>query len=64
MTTEEAYIKYICSNCINENDEECEIRRRYDNTTFCKGYKKGNKIEGFKWQEFRIAKYERCLMRK
>ena len=35
MTTEEAYIEHICSNCINPNDEECEIKRRYDNTTFC-----------------------------
>lgn len=64
MTTEQSYIKYICSNCINENDEECEIRHRYDNTTFCKGYIKGNKIEGYKWSEYRTAKYERCLMRK
>ncbi|MCI8482225.1 MAG: hypothetical protein HFJ27_03990 [Clostridia bacterium] len=37
MTTEEAYIKHICSNCTNT--EECEIRTRYDNTIFCKGYK-------------------------
>lgn len=64
MTTEEAYIKYICSNCINPNDEECEIRHRYDNTTFCKGYKKGSKLEGYKQLEYRTAKYERCLMRK
>ncbi len=38
MTTEEAYIKHICSNCTNT--EECEIRTRYDNTMYCKGYKK------------------------
>ena len=64
MTTEQSYIKYICSNCVNPNDEECEIRHRYDNKTFCKGYIKGNKIEGYKWSEHRTAKYESCLMRK
>lgn len=64
MTTEQSYIKHICSNCINPNDEECEIRHRYDNTTFCKGYKKGSKLEGYKQLEYRTAKYESCLMRK
>ena len=39
MTIEQIYTKYICSNCINPNDEECEIKRRYNNTVFCKGYK-------------------------
>lgn len=64
MTTEQSYIKYICSNCMNPNDEECEIRRRYDNTTFCKGYIKGNKLEGYKKPLERTANIGHCVMPK
>ena len=39
MTIEEVYEKYICS---NENIEQCEIRTRLDNTTYCDGYRKRN----------------------
>ena len=38
MTTEEVFIKYICSNCKNTDDTQCEIRTKIDNTTYCYGY--------------------------
>lgn len=62
MTTEQAYTKYICSNCKNTNIEECEIRTRIDNTTYCKGYTKGNNVEGYKNPIYRTAKIEHCVM--
>ncbi len=45
ITTEEAYTKYICSNCINTDESKCEIRIRYDNTMYCKGYIKDKTLE-------------------
>lgn len=62
MTIEEVYAKYICSNCSNEDIEQCEIRTRLDNTTYCDGYKKGNKLEGYKKTIYRTAKFENCVM--
>ena len=40
MTTEQTYIKYICSICKNKETELCCIRRRYDNTMCCENYDK------------------------
>lgn len=62
MTTEQAYIKYICSNCKNTDIKECEIRRKIDNTTYCKGYIKEDNIEGYKKPIYRTAKLEKTLM--
>ena len=38
MTTEQVYIKYICSICKNKQSDICCIRRRYDNTMCCNSY--------------------------
>lgn len=62
MTTEQAYTKYICSNCKNTDIKECEIRTKIDNTTYCKGYTKGDCIEGYKEPIYRTAKLEKTLM--
>lgn len=47
MTMEEVYVKYLCSNCKNENMEECEIRKRIDKTTYCYGYIKDKELQGY-----------------
>lgn len=62
MTTEQAYIRYICSICKNKETELCCIRRKIDNTTYCKGYIKEDNIEGYKKPIYRTANYEHCVM--
>lgn len=44
-TTEEAYTEYICPYCGNDDVEQCEIRTRIDNTTYCDGYKREKKAK-------------------
>ena len=62
MTTEQTYTKYIRSNCKNTNIKECEIRTKIDNTTYCRGYTKGDTVEGYKKPIYRTAKLEKTLM--
>ena len=62
MTIEQIYTKYICSNCNNEDIEQCEIRTRLDNTTYCRGYKKDKELEGYKRPIYKTAKFEHCVM--
>lgn len=61
-TTEEAYTEYICSNCKNKHRDECEIRTRYDNVTYCENYEKDKEVSGYKKPLQRIANFGHCVM--
>lgn len=37
-TTEEVYTEYICSICKNKKADLCCIRRKIDNTMYCRNY--------------------------
>ncbi len=63
-TVEQSYIEYLCSNCKNKQIEQCQIKTRYDNVTYCKGYQKREELEGYQKPLRRTANVEHCIMPK
>lgn len=63
-TVEQSYVEYICSNCKNRKLEQCKIKTRYDNVTYCNGYRKDKQLEGYKKLLPITAKIEHCVMPK
>ena len=62
-TIYETYIRTLCSNCKNREQNLCEIRRNINNSLQCCYYIKDRHIVGYRKTEKITAKQQKPIMR-
>lgn len=62
-TIYETYIRTLCSNCKNREQNLCEIRRNTNNSIQCCYYIKDKEIAGYKKAEKITARQQKPIMR-